>query len=91
MRKKLSDNYSRLLYSLPKPKEEFSNSIIFIVTYVVHKAFYDTFPDDRGIFNLRFVLDCYHLVISELNGILVTDFYLQMFIDKIFTYKFMDY
>ena len=90
-RKRLSEVYTRLFHSLPKPKEEFANHLIFILTYVVHKSFYDIFSEERDIFNLRFVLDCYHLSIFELNGTHVTDFYLQMFIDKIFTYKFLDY
>lgn len=61
---------------MPKPKDEFLNHTLFIVTYVIHKVYFDIFQDDRKIFGLRFVLDCYHEVIQIINGHSVTDFYL---------------
>lgn len=91
LRYNIGDVYTRLFHSLPRPKENFSVNLVFIMTYVIHKAFFDTFVEDRELFNLRFVIDCYHIVIIQLNGVTVTDFYIQLFIDRIFSYKFMDY
>ena len=44
---------------------------------------------------MRFVFDCYHILIFEINGIYVSDFYIKLNIDKLFDVhnkkKFLDY
>lgn len=40
---------------------------------------------------MRFILDCYHITIHELNGIFVSDFYIQNSIERIFGNKFFHY
>ncbi|KAL4433558.1 hypothetical protein ABPG74_002955 [Tetrahymena malaccensis] len=87
----ISKEYTLLNTLIPKPKEEFLNPIIFIMTYNCHKMMFDIFFQDRKQFNMRLILDCYHLVIFEINGVLTTDFYIQQTIDKYFSSKFLDY
>jgi hypothetical protein len=40
---------------------------------------------------LRFILDCYHILIFEINGIYVSDFYIRHNIDRIFNNRFLHY
>ncbi|EAS06082.1 hypothetical protein TTHERM_00669070 (macronuclear) [Tetrahymena thermophila SB210] len=87
----ISQEYTLLNTLIPKPKEEFLNPIIFIMTYNCHKMMFEIFFQDRKQFNMRLILDCYHLVIFEINGVLTTDFYIQQTIDKYFSSKFLDY
>ncbi|KAL4482525.1 hypothetical protein ABPG72_005768 [Tetrahymena utriculariae] len=87
----ISQEYTLLNTLIPKPKEEFLNPIIFIMTYNCHKMMFEIFFQDRKQFNMRLILDCYHLVIFEINGVLTTDFYVQQTIDKYFSSKFLDY
>lgn len=87
----VSQLYTELQYYLPKPKSDYLNYLTFLGTYIIHKQLYDRFLNDRDLFTQRFVLDCYHIAISELNGLVVTDQYLQVSIDKIFSYRYLDY
>ena len=52
---------------------------------------YEIFKNDRKLFDMRFVFDCYHILIFELNGIFVSDSYIKLMIERIFTSKFMEY
>lgn len=76
----------KILLKLPKPHEEMLTYLIFAMTYVVHKMYFLLFPKNQNVFNLRFVLDCYHLAILQFHQNYVTDFYLQINIDKIFSF-----
>jgi hypothetical protein len=40
---------------------------------------------------LRFILDSYHILIFETNGLYVSDFYIRLNIDRIFSNKFLSY
>mmetsp|Transcript_29900 Transcript_29900/g.27369 ORF Transcript_29900/g.27369 Transcript_29900/m.27369 type:complete len:186 (+) Transcript_29900:523-1080(+) len=53
--------------------------------------FFNLFPQERSFFNMRFILDCYHICIHELNGIFVSDFYVQNQIERLFGNKFFHY
>ena len=44
------------------------------------------------MFDLRFVFDCYHMLIYGINGIYVTDYYIQTIIENKFNDKnFLSY
>ena len=53
--------------------------------------FYILFPRNQSQFKIRFILDVYHIAIFELNGIYISDYYLQNNFERIFTSKFLDY
>eukprot|EP01017_Pseudomicrothorax_dubius_P006589 TRINITY_DN11919_c0_g1_i1.p1 TRINITY_DN11919_c0_g1~~TRINITY_DN11919_c0_g1_i1.p1 ORF type:complete len:462 (+),score=92.05 TRINITY_DN11919_c0_g1_i1:61-1386(+) len=87
----LSERYSKWFVALETPKDELSNVLIFILAYATHILFYKTFPNESAVLKFRFILDCYHVAIYELNGLFVSDVYVQMNIEKIFTHKFFFY
>ena len=91
LRKKIKKNYFKMLNLIKSPKEEILNTIIFTFGYICHTLFYIHFPKNRCLFRLRFILDCYHIVIFELNGFYISDYYLQNSFEKIFNSKFLDY
>ena len=91
MRAKLSKIYGKYFASLTQPKEELSNIGIMTAGYICHVMFYNLFPKERSHFNMRFILNCYHIVIHELNGIFVSDYYIQSSIEKLFGNKFFFY
>jgi DNA-binding XRE family transcriptional regulator len=68
-----------------------TNHIIFTIGYIIHIGYFKAFLNDRNQFKIRFVLDCYHILIFEINGIYVSDYYLQVMIEKIFTKNFFIY
>ncbi|KAL4504510.1 hypothetical protein ABPG72_009956 [Tetrahymena utriculariae] len=90
-KKKLSRKYIKLLQSLPQPKDELLNYVIFTISYLIHFCFYKYFPPQREFFDFRFILNCYHTVLYEFNGILVSDIFVKNHIEKYFTNKFLDY
>ncbi|KAL4456139.1 hypothetical protein ABPG74_014100 [Tetrahymena malaccensis] len=90
-KKKLSKQYIQLLQSLPQPKDELLNYVIFTISYLIHFCFYKYFPPQREFFDFRFILNCYHTVLYEFNGILVSDIFVKNHIEKYFTNKFLDY
>ena len=61
------------------------------MTYIVHMLYYQLFPAYREVFNMRFVLDCYHIASFEVHGQLVSDQSIQASIEKIFSHKFRHY
>jgi hypothetical protein len=87
----MSDAYSKWFFALEPPKDENSNVLIFIFAYATHVLFYKLFPNEREILKFRFILDCYHITTFELNGLLVSDTYVQMNIEKIFNARFFSY
>ncbi|EGR31508.1 hypothetical protein IMG5_107260 [Ichthyophthirius multifiliis] len=82
--KKMSRTYAKLFSQLPQPKDEIINYIIFSLAYINHYLFFLYFPKQRDLFDLRFKFNCYHILIFELNGIFVSDFYIIQSINKIF-------
>ena len=91
IRRKFSSCYVKVFSKLPKIKDELINLIIFSICYITHMLFYMLFPRNLSQFKIRFILDVYHIAIFELNGIYVSDYYLQNSFEKIFTSKFLDY
>lgn len=91
IRKNISKCYVKVFAELPKLKEELINLLIFSISYITHMSFYILFPRNQIQFKIRFILDVYHIAIFELNGICVSDYYLQNIFEKIFTSKFLDY
>jgi hypothetical protein len=57
----------------------------------IFMLFYLVFKNDRGYFGLRFVFDCIHFIFYEFNGIMVSDKYLDMLLDKFIDKKFLNY
>ena len=91
LRKHLGKLYSEYFSSLQSPKEELSNMGIFGGAYLCHIMFFNLFPKERERFDMRFILNCYHIVIHKVNGIFVSDFYIQNSIERIFGNKFFHY
>jgi hypothetical protein len=90
IKSELGTQYAMLINSAPKRiPEDVITTVVFAMTYVVHKAYWVLFPEDRNHFNLRFVTDCYHIVLEHLNGAAVTDYYIQVTVDKVFTDRFL--
>ncbi len=85
----MGEAYTRLYSQLVSV--EVMNQLLFSISYVIHMLFFQTFKFDRSQFSLRFILDCYHIVIFEVNGVYVSDYYLQVQFEKIFTSKFLMY
>jgi len=90
-KRKLGGLYSEYFSLLVQPKEELSNLGIFGASYICHIMFFNLFPRERDLFDMRFILDCYHIVIHEINGIFVSDFYIQNSIERIFGNRFFHY
>lgn len=91
VRKKFSSCYVKIFSKLPKLKEELINILIFSICYITHMLFYLLFPKNQSLFKIRFILDVYHIALFELNGVYVSDYYLQNNFEKLFTSKFLEY
>jgi hypothetical protein len=90
LRKQIGLNYICLLAALPiNMKEELINMIIFIIGYLILIVLYDLLKYERGNFSNRYIFDCFHIILFELNGIYVSDFYLKNMMEKLFTNKFL--
>jgi len=91
IRVKLGKVYGKYFASLGNQKEDLSNAGILTAGYICHMMYYNLFPKERPQFDMRFILNCYHIVIHELNGIFVSDFYVQSSIEKLFGNRFFFY
>jgi len=91
LKKHLGNLYSEYFSLLQQPKEELSNFGIFGAAYICHIMFFNLFAKESHVFDMRFILDCYHIVIHEVNGIFVSDFYIQTSIERIFGNKFFHF
>lgn len=69
--------YAKMFTEIPSPKDDVINYSIFILGYIINYLFYKYFIKHREEFNLRFIFDCYHMLIFEFNGIYVTDHYIK--------------
>lgn len=72
-------------------KEEILTLLQFVYGYQIHAFHYKLFPNDRKLFSIRFVQDCYHIVIYVMTGVLVTDYFIHDFLDKQFKDNFFQY
>ena len=72
-------------------KEEILTLLQFVYGYQIHAYHYKLFPNDRKLFSIRFVQDCYHIVIYVMTGVLVTDYFIHDFLDKLFKDNFFQY
>ena len=68
LRKRLSKVYTKIFSRLPRGKEELSNYLVLLVGYCIQMSFYDVFPLNRAKFDMRFILDIYHVVLYEVHG-----------------------
>ena len=92
LRQKISKLYSKIFTKLPQPKDSLTNLLVYLIAYAVHVTFWDVFTEkDRTLFNMRFILDCYHIVLFELHGVFVSDQTIQNTIEKLFGAKFFFY
>lgn len=100
MKLKLSKTYVKFFSSLPQPKDEVINYIIFLCGYNVHWMLWRIAKDSREEMDLRylinliinrFVFDVYHILVFSLNGIYVSDSYIRVQIEKVFSSRFMEY
>jgi hypothetical protein len=89
--KTINRKYSGIFVRSPKPNNDLLNAMTFSIGYLVHMIFFQIFPLDRAIFNMRFIFDVYHIIIFQFNGIFISDYYLQTQFERVFTSKFMDY
>lgn len=88
LRKQLSIHYTRTLAMCLQPKESVLSLLKFSLAYMVHAMHYKIFSKHRSNFTVRFVLDCYHIVIFELTGLLISDVYIHHQLEKIFGFRF---
>lgn len=58
--------------------------MIFSLAYITHYLFHKLFIKAKDVFDMRFIYDCYHILIYAINGIQVTDYYIKTMIDKKF-------
>lgn len=58
---------------------------------MTHYLFYKYFAKHRFYFDLRFIIDCYHILVFEFNGVYVSDFYIKFNLERIFTNRFLCY
>lgn len=91
LKSKISKTYVKLFAQIPSPKDEIINYIIFVSGYNIHWLLWKHAKDQRDFMDLRFVFDCYHILVFSLNGIYVSDSYIRLQIEKIFSSRFMDY
>lgn len=90
LRKQIGLNYVCLLATLPTAlKEELINLIIFIIGYLILSTLYALLKYERSNFSNRYIFDCFHIVLFELNGIYISDFYIKSMVEKFFTNKFL--
>ena len=91
-RKKISNHYVTFIILLPHhQKENLLNLLIFSIAYIVLMIFCKHFPNEKFQISNRFLLDIFHIILFELNGVCVSDYYVQNMIEKMFTYKFLTF
>lgn len=91
LRKKIGEIYPEFVKLTNKLEEELKTVIFFIFGYLVHSLHYRIYNEFRHLFDIRFILDTYHIIIFELTGVLVSDFYVHSHIEKIFEDRFFFY
>lgn len=91
-RKKISSIYVSFISILPQnQKENLLNLIIFSMGYIILLIFCKHFPIEKAGITNRFILDIFHIILFEINGVFVSDFYVQNLIEKMFSAKFLSF
>ncbi|CAD8103551.1 unnamed protein product [Paramecium sonneborni] len=90
---KLKSAYIALMKVVQNPKVENLNLLIFCASYIAQKAYYYQYGlNELSTKNIeRIHLDCYHIITFTLNGVIVSDQYIETNLKKYFTDKFLDY
>lgn len=91
LRKRISGYYTTTLSLCPSPKEDVLALLQFCFGYMIHMMHHRIFPKQRVNFTVRFLLDCYHIIVYELTGLLVSDVYIYNQIERIFGERFFLY
>lgn len=91
LRAKITNPYSVYFEAIPSCRSEILTILQFSVAYLIHGFHYRLFPNERIHFNIRFILDCYHIVIYILTGLIVSDYYIHTHIEKFFGDRFFQY
>ena len=67
-------------------KEDLFVYIEFILGYIIHHTMFDVFKQDSSkVTNPRFILNCYHIILYERRGLLISDYYIQTQLERIFS------
>jgi hypothetical protein len=88
LRRRISNYYTTCLSQCPPKKEDVLALTQFCMGYMVHMMHHRIFTKQRNNFGVRFLLDCYHIVVYELTGLLVSDVYVYNQIERIFGERF---
>jgi hypothetical protein len=91
IRSKVLKNYAKAIPKLRTLSQEVNTLLNFTLAYLTHAAHYKMFPALRNTMTIRFILDCYHITLFEITGILVSDYYIHTHIEKIFYERFFFY
>ena len=83
-RKLLSKHYSKFFFTPPvkNMSNDLEECMVVMISYAIHYAFFYRFQSSINRFTQRFILDCYHFTIFELNGFKVADEYVKTMIEK---------
>ena len=84
LRIKVSKYYGIIMTKMRKLTEEEATLLKLVTAYLIHSVHYKLFPFERRTFDVRFILDCYHIVFYEMTGVLVSDFFIHSQIEKVF-------
>lgn len=69
-----------------KYKEELQRYYEFVTAYIVHLVMFHVFKQDEDkVTHPRFILNCYHIVLFQTRGILLSDYFIQNQLETIFT------
>ena len=82
--RKLNKSLTIQFFSNPY-REELIVVYEFCQTYLIHFGMAEVFPQDFSrVATSRFILDCYHIMLFQQRGFLVSDYYLQAKLESIF-------
>lgn len=85
------NQYTKCISIVRNIPEDVNTILTFTLAYLTHASHYKIFPHLRELMDIRFILDCYHVTIFEITGILVSDYYIHTHIEKIFYDRFFFY
>ncbi|CAK86867.1 unnamed protein product (macronuclear) [Paramecium tetraurelia] len=90
---KLKSAYIALMKVVQNPKVENLNLLVFCAAYLAQKTYY--YQQNLVQMNSKNIerihLDCYHIITYTLNGVIVSDQYIETNLKKYFTDKYLDY
>lgn len=91
LRKNVAQVYPKYVKETEVFEEELKNALLFVFGYLVHSLHFRIYSDYREKFDIRFILDSYHIIVFELTGVLVSDYYVHSQVEKIFEDRFFFY